>query len=117
MLFGCFRVELEKNYRSYLKSAPLNLHNAELYVKQKTFSMPPKLSYLGIFMQQFSNVIVMFEINTLEFVELQIFIQKEKHFNLGPKMRYLGTFRPEFGKSNVILDFSTLKFVIMQSFM
>lgn len=79
--------------------------------------MPPKLSYLGIFMQQFSNIIVMFEINTLEFVELQIFIQKEKHFNLEPKMRYLGTFRPEFGKSNVILDFSTLKFVIMQSFM
>ena len=68
-------------------------------------------------MQQFSNIIVMFEINTLEFVELQIFIQKEKHFNLGRKMRYLGTFRPEFGKSNVILDFSTLKFVIMQSFM
>ena len=36
--------------------------------------------------------IVIFEISTLEFVELQTFEKKQKCLNLGPKMPYLGIF-------------------------
>ena len=36
--------------------------------------------------------IVIFEISTLEFVELQTFEKKQKCLNLGPKMPYLSIF-------------------------
>ena len=43
---------------------------------------------------------VILEINILEFVELQRFIQNEKALTLGQKMLYLGNFRPEFFLKN-----------------
>ena len=54
--------------------------------------------------------IVIFEISTLEFVELQTFEKKQKFLNLGPKMPYLGIFWMEFKKNIVILEISILEF-------
>ena len=50
--------------------------------------------YLGTFGLQFENNIVIFEINTLEFVYLQTFAKKKKQncLSLGSKMPYLGIF-------------------------
>ena len=53
---------------------------------------------LGIFGLEFENNIVIFEISTLEFVQLQNFAEKQKCLNLGPKMPYLGIFGLQFQK-------------------
>ena len=54
------------------------------------------MSYLGIFGLKFGNNIVIFEISTLKFAQLQNFKKKQKWLNLGPKMPYLGMFRINF---------------------
>ena len=54
------------------------------------------MPYLGIFGLEFENNIVIFEINTLEFVKLLNPVKKWKCLTLGPKMPYLGIFRLEF---------------------
>ena len=54
--------------------------------------------YLGIFKLDFKKAIVIFEISTLEFVYLQIFVKKQKCLNLGTKMPYLGIFGLAFKK-------------------
>ena len=59
----------------------------------------------------------MFEINTLETVKLQNFIQNEKTLNLGPKLHGLDNFKLELEKAIIIFEISTFKFVKMQSFM
>ena len=50
---------------------------------------------LGIFGLERENNIVIFEINTFEFVLLQNFVKKQKCLNLGPKMPILGIFNQE----------------------
>ena len=57
------------------------------------------------------KTIVIFEIRTLEFFNLQNFAKKQKCLNLGPKMPYLGIFGLEFQKTIVIFEISTLEFV------
>ena len=42
------------------------------------------MPYLGIFGLKFEENIIIFEISTLEFVEIQNFAKKEKCLNLGP---------------------------------
>ena len=54
------------------------------------------MPYLGIFGLEFENNIVMFEISTLEFFQLQNFVKKQKLLNLEPKMPYLGAFGQDF---------------------
>ena len=78
----------------------------------------PDLGILGL---EFENNIVIFEISTLEFVQLQNFAEKQKCLNLGPKMPYLGIFDQKcfiwvilgknFKNAIVIFEISTLKFV------
>ena len=75
------------------------------------------MSYLGIFRLQFYKITVIFEINNLEFVELQSFIQNKKTLNLAPKMPYLRISRPESGKTIVTFEIITFEFVKMQYFM
>ena len=41
---------------------------------------------LGIFGLDFENKIVIFEISTLEFVQLQNIVEKQQCLNLGPNM-------------------------------
>ena len=54
------------------------------------------MPYLGNFGLLFEETIVIFEIRILEFVYLQIFVQKCKFINLRPKMPYLGIFGLRF---------------------
>ena len=54
------------------------------------------MPHLGIFGLEFENNIVIFEISTLEFVQLQNFAEKQKCLNLGPKMPYLGILGLDF---------------------
>ena len=64
-----FRLKLEKKLLLYLKSAPSNLSYCEILQKKtKCLNLGPKMLYLGIFELEFSKTIVIFEINTLEFV-------------------------------------------------
>ena len=53
----------------------------------------PDFCILGL---EFENIIVIFEISTLEFVKFQNFAEKQKYLNFGPKMPYLGNFGWEF---------------------
>ena len=54
-----------------------------------------KMPYLGIFELGFSKMILIFEMNSLSFFNLQNFLKKQS-LNLGPKMPYLGIFGHEF---------------------
>ena len=65
---------------------------------------------LSTFGLESENNIVIFEISTLEFIQLQNFAEKQKYLNLGPKMPYLCIFGLEFKKTIVIFEIS-LKFV------
>ena len=51
---------------------------------------------LCIFALESENNIVIFEISTLEFAELQTFAKKQKCITLGTKMPYFGIFGREF---------------------
>ena len=74
-----------KKLLSYLTSAPSTLSNCEIsQKKEKCLNLGPKMSYLGIFGLKFEENIIIFEISTLEFVEIQNFAEKEKCLNLGP---------------------------------
>ena len=44
------------------------------------------MPYLGIFGLEIENKIIIFEIGTLEFVQLQNFMKNQKFLNLGPKV-------------------------------
>ena len=57
--------------------------------------MGPKTTDISVFGPEFQNTIVIFDISTLKFVELQNFTKKEKCLNCGPKMPSFGTFKPE----------------------
>ena len=59
----------------------------------------------------YKGIIVIFEINTLKFVNLQNFTKKRKCLNLGPKIHYFGIFGLEFENNIVIFEISTLEFV------
>ena len=48
--------------------------------------------YLGIVGLEFRKIIVIFEISTFEFSQLQNFVKEKKFLNLGPKISYLGVF-------------------------
>ena len=72
---GTFALEFFKKLLSYLKSAPSNLSNCEISQKknekQKCLNLGPKIPYLifRIFGPEFEKTIVIFEINTFEFLQ------------------------------------------------
>ena len=67
----------------------------------------PKTPYLDIFGLK---LIVIFEISSLKFFKMKIFIQNKKTVKLKPKMPLLGIFKLEFEKSFVAFDASALEF-------
>ena len=69
---------------------------------------------LDIFGLKFENNIIIFDISTLKFFQLQNFVEKRKCLKLGPKMPYWGTFGLECSKAIVIFEISILKFVSLQ---
>ena len=75
------------------------------------------MSYLGIFRLEFSNTIVIFELITLGFVELQSLRRKQKWPNLVPEMVCFGVFGLEFGNNIVRREISTVEFVSLQNLM
>ena len=64
--------------------------------KTKWQNLEPNMPYLRLSVKEFSKTIVIFEISTLKFVNLQNFPKQIKALNLGPKMGYLGIFGLEF---------------------
>ena len=50
----------------------------------------------GSFLLDFEKAIIIFKINSLEFVKLQHFPKKQKCLNFGPKMPYFHIFGLEF---------------------
>ena len=74
---------------------------------QKCLNLELKMPYLDIFGLESYKTIVIFEINTFEFVKLQNFAKKQKHRNLEPKMPYLGIFGLDFQKTIAIFEIST----------
>ena len=71
-LFGYFEATILKRYFGTL--AFFKLQN--FVRKHKYVSFGPKMPYLGIFGQQFSETIDIFEISTLIFVKLQNLMSK-----------------------------------------
>ena len=65
---------------------------------QKSLNLKPKMIDLGTFGMEIENYFVIFEISTIEFVQLVNFADKKKCLNLGSKMRYLGVLGLEFQK-------------------
>ena len=70
------------------KPAPSNL-SIQCFVPNKKFScLGLRIPYLCILYFNFEKkIIIMFEISTFDFAEMQSFMQKWKLLNLGPKMR------------------------------
>ena len=61
------------------------------------------------------KTIVIFEISSPKFVNLQNFAKKQC-LNFGPEMPYLSTFGLEFENFIFIFEISTLEFVLLQHF-
>ena len=72
---------------------------------------------MGIFGLEFEKTIVIFDISTFEFVDMQSLMFQKKKLNFGLKFLYLSTFGLEFEKTIVIFEFSNFELVKMQSFM
>ena len=70
----------------YLKSVPSSLANVKFHVKQIDFKWP----YFGTFRSEFLKKLLLLEINSFGFVELQSFAQNKK---------------VEFGTENVLLGY------------
>ena len=69
----------------------------------------PDLGILGL---EVETYIVIFQISSLDFVLLQIFVRKRRRYlNLGPRIPYLSIFLLEFENDIVILEMGTVKFV------
>ena len=57
------------------------------------------------------KTIVIFEINTVEFFNMQSFMQKSKYLNSGQTLHFGGIFGLEFEEVIVIFEISTLELV------
>ena len=75
------------------------------------------MSYLGFFGLEFEKNIVIFEISTLEFVELIKFAEKTEKPKFRRKKALFGYFWNIILKTIVIFEINTLKFVYLQNFM
>ena len=77
--------------------------------KIKSLNLGPKTPDLHIFGLEFENIIVIFEISTLDSVK--VWCKKQEFLNLGPKMFDLGSFWLEFENNIVVFEISNLEFV------
>ena len=71
VLFG---QNLKKDSITILKIGTFEFFKMQSFMLKKKISLGPKLSYLGIFQQEYEKNIVLFEINILEFVIMQKFM-------------------------------------------
>ena len=65
------------------------------------------MPFLTIFVLEFENGIIIFEITALQFANM---VKKQKLLNLGLKMPYLGIFGTEFQKIIAVFEISVLEF-------
>ena len=73
--------------------------------------------YLGIFGLEFYNTIVIFEIRTLKFVELQDFRKKKKCLDMESKTPYFRFSWTTILKNYAIFEISTLIFLEFPNFL
>ena len=66
------------------------------------------MPFLTIFVLEFENDIIIFEITALQFANM---VEKQKLLNLGLKMAYLGIFGTEFQKIIAVFEISVLEFL------
>ena len=86
-----------KQILSYLTPVPLNFSKCETLSKNKNlYTWDENWVFLSY---NFRKAIVVFEISTLEFVQMQSFLQNRKTLNLGSTMLYFGIFKLEFEKN------------------
>ena len=86
----------KQHYHIWNQDTPICLISK--FQEKKCLNLEPKIPYFCNFCLGFRNNIVIFEISTLEFVQLQNFKKKQKCLNLGPKILYFGIFGLEFQK-------------------
>ena len=93
MLYLDFLGNNFKKLLSCLKSAPSNLSTCKILLKKKKkcLKLGPKCLIQVFLGQNFKKAFVIFEVNTLKFVQNQNFGKKikQKWLNLRPKMSYL----------------------------
>ena len=66
--------------------------------KQKCLNLGAKICYLGIFVLEFENNVVIFEGSTLKFVFLRNIYEKMEMLKVGPINTLFGYFRAESWK-------------------
>ena len=86
----------KKDYCHIWNQLPQICLFAKLHGKKKCLNLGPKMPKLRIFELDFENSVVIFEICTPEFFELQNFAEKRKYLNLWPKMPYFCVFGLNF---------------------
>ena len=98
--FVLFGLELKKLlYCDILQQHPQIFSNTKFRPKIKILKFGTKTALIGYFGLEFQKTNIVFEINILEFVNMQPSIQKQKNLNLGPKIPYLGIFWLQFNKN------------------
>ena len=88
--------------------------NAKFRAKSKSLKFGTKNALFWYFWTGILKTIVISEINALEFVLLQSWVQK-KSLNMGPKMPDLVIFGLEFENNIFKIEICALKFVLLQS--
>ena len=101
----------------YLKQHYKNSQIAKICQKIKMPKFRTKMPYLGLFEREFSQTIVIFEINTLKFVNLQNFPKKNKSLKFGTKNGLFWYFWARILKNLCHIWNSTVKFVKLQNFL
>ena len=83
-----------KQNLSFLTPVPLNFSKYKTLSKNKNlYTWDENWVFLSY---NFRKAIVVFKISTLEFLQMQSFLQNRTILNLGSKMPYLGIFKLEF---------------------
>ena len=109
------QVFLSKNFKklfSYLKSSPSNLYNCKILQENKNVKIWDQKCLIWVFQgQNFKKTIVVFEINTLKFVQQQNVLTKQKLPEFGTSNALFEYFWGRIFKSIFIFEISTLNFV------
>ena len=84
-LFRYLWARILKSYCHTRNQHPQICLFANFTKKEEFLNLRPKMPHLRSFQLEFENNIVIFEISTFEFVQLQNFVQKQKCLNLGPE--------------------------------
>ena len=94
---GIFGLQFNKNYYQTFNQYSRICETIKFHRKQTNKNLGPKMLY-WVFRLECPKIIVMLVINALQFVKLQIFVQKLEFLNLEPKIPYLSGLESNFEK-------------------